>query len=322
MKIIDFVKNMRKKVINLVLFLFLPFLLISCSLQIEEKVEFPSSNEDSGLIYSIDSRLEYVSSKSKCKLNEELQLHFIKKYTLQWHPYFHFMKNNSLIGVAKLDGFNVDNVYIAYGLEFDSQGSYRKNEFYYFTEKDILDLVKKKDGYDAISIEQINRGYAYIDNIDFYYVVRIDEENTVNSLETVFGSGPSSIRYMDKYIPEQKDYYEEMKKRTGIEIDNVSDPSNPQYTKDEKTFKMDENFLESNSLIYKRLVKKMKEEGTYSSQKSIVQIEDRLFLTIKYSSGDNMWPSTFVFEIAPTSGNITYLGDIPQNSTLFGAVSF
>lgn len=299
-------KHILKKII---LVMFSPCLLISCSCSRGEYVDLPAFNHHYGLIYmNTFKKTYYTDYQNEYSLDNVVSSFYSNTYGERYTPREVFVKNSRLYGFGLLTNGTQERGFSGFCFDFSNK---EINELFHYQESELLAMVKEKTGFEPISIESIKRGYADIDNFDCYFVAKFNETTKMNAFEMIIDINSFETIYFDEYIENQKDYSKEMEKRSGIEINNESSKKDPQYTKDGKTYVYNDDFFVKNSDSFETILKRMKYEGLVLLRRTIELCDGKLFIKFNYYKYSIMLPSytpTFVFVIEPTTGYATYIG--------------
>ena len=319
-------KHILKKIF---LILFLPCLLISCSCSRGEYVDLPPFNQDYGLVFKdISHNLYYTDYQKDYSVSRVLRSYYADNYSSAFEPRDEYIKNDHLYGIGRLVN-GKHRTFVGYCLNLVTK---EVDELFRYQESELLEIIKEEFGYEATDIYQIARGYADIDNFDCYFIVNLNETTKIRALEIVIDINTNNTIYFGSYIENQKNYAEEIEKRTGIKIVNDIDTKNPQYTKKEKVYKYDDNFLKNNSDQFGTILQRMNYDGYRLYSRLMSQFDGKLFITFDYFHqigffSDGYSPK-FVFLIESSTGFATYIRTIDESersasssAVLLGAIS-
>lgn len=327
---------MRHILKKIFLVLFLPCLLISCSCSRGEYVDLPPFSQEYALIYNDGSGVTcYTDYQKEYKVSDVLKAHYlnadkgsVSSVSKRWN----YIKNEHLYGIVKLVRGN-ESAYSGFCFDFVTR---EVSELFYYPETEILEKINETIGCEVTRIENLERCCAYdVDDFDYYFLARINETTTIFALEIIIDTDTNKIIYFDKYIQNQKNRSEEIQKKTGIKIENINNKRerqivNPQYTKNDKTYVYNDDFLIKNSDYYGSILARMKYERMTLLERTMQINDGKLFIrTIFYRPGlmSSLYSPTFVFIIEPTTGYATYICSIGSDiynrtsmPTILGAI--
>lgn len=304
-------KHILKKII---LFMFSPCLLISCSCSRGEYVDLPPFNQDYGLVFEdISHNLYYTDYQKDYSVSKVLRSYYAENYSSAFEPRDEYIKNNHLYGIGRLVNGKL-RTFVGYCLNLVTK---EVSELFYYPETEILEKINETIGCEVTRIEYLEECCAYdVDDFDYRFLAKINETTTIFALEIIIDTDTNEIIYFDKYIQNQKNRSEEIQKKTGIKIENIKDERkwrivNPQYTKNDKTYVYNDDFLIKNSDFYGSILARMKYKRMTLLNRTIQINDGKLFIrAIFYRPGltSSVHSPTFVFTIEPTTGYATYIG--------------
>lgn len=315
-------KHILKKIF---LILFLPCLLISCSCSRGEYVDLPPFNQDYGLVYSEYDVINYVDYQAEYHIDEVIRSFYGDTNIYVWNINDAFVQKKRLYGTVSFKEYQGEKLVMVYSAFYFDFLTENVSELFRYDENELIEIIHEKVGYEVGSIEDFKKANADIDNIDFYFSAKLDEQRTMRVLEIILDINSYEVIYFDKYIEEQKNYYDEMKKRLGVTYGNDSDIKTPFYTKDGKTFTYDDDFLLQNSDVFELILKRAKYEKLKLKNRMILLRDGKLFLKMnyhKYSIAPTGEKPDLVFEIELNTGYATYLGLVPPNAKLMGVIKY